>query len=216
MKKLITYTVLSLFLLMVLFPFIWMVLTAVKPQAEALTISIVPKHITLNNFVKVFVQYNFMRYSLNSFIVAFVSAVVSTLFASMAAYAFAKKTFRFKNLLFALFLSSMMVPGLLYVVPQFAIVYGIGWVNTYLGMIVPHLANVFGMFMLTQFMKGIPDSLIEAAKIDGASEFKIFAKIMVPLTAPAIATVFLLNFQFHWNNFLWQLIVYLYLYRAIF
>lgn len=200
------YFFISLFLIICLFPFFWMLITSLKPEGEALLISL-PTRITLDNYKKVLLQYNFYRYFLNSLIVATISAMVSTLFASLAAYAFAKKEFPLKNFLFWFFISSMMVPGLLYVIPQFLIVYQFRWINRYEGMIVPHLANVFGMFLITQFLKDVPDSLLESARIDGAPEYQIFLKIVMPLTLPVIATVFLLNFQFHWANFLWQLLV---------
>lgn len=200
------YFFISLFLIICLFPFFWMLITSLKPEGEALLISL-PTRITLDNYKKVLLQYNFYRYFLNSLIVATISAMVSTLFASLAAYAFAKKEFPLKNFLFWFFISSMMVPGLLYVIPQFLIVYQFRWINRYEGMIVPHLANVFGMFLITQFLKDVPDSLLESARIDGAPEYQIFLKIVIPLTLPVIATVFLLNFQFHWANFLWQLLV---------
>ncbi len=200
------YFFISLFLIICLFPFFWMLITSLKPEGEALLISL-PTRITLDNYKNVLLQYNFYRYFLNSLIVATISAMVSTLFASLAAYAFAKKEFPLKNFLFWFFISSMMVPGLLYVIPQFLIVYQFRWINRYEGMIVPHLANVFGMFLITQFLKDVPDSLLESARIDGAPEYQIFLKIVMPLTLPVIATVFLLNFQFHWANFLWQLLV---------
>ncbi len=200
------YFAVTLLLIICLFPFLWMLITSVKPEGEVLLISL-PKKLTLENYKKVLFQYRFYKYFLNSLIVASVSAFVSTLFASLAGYAFAKKDFPLKNFIFWFFMSSMMVPGLLYVMPQFLIVYQFRWINRYEGMIVPHLANVFGMFLITQFLKDLPDSLLESARIDGASELTIFQKIVIPLALPIIATVFLLNFQFHWANFLWQLLV---------
>ncbi|HHF52994.1 MAG TPA: carbohydrate ABC transporter permease [candidate division WOR-3 bacterium] len=206
MKKFLWYFSVTLLAIIFMFPFVWMLLTALKEPGTALVLSL-PKKLTLYNFKKVLFEFGFSRFFLNSLIVALSSATVSTLFASLAAFAFAKKSFFMKEYLFWLFISSMMVPGLLYVIPQFLIVYKLGWINTYWGMIVPHLANVFGLFLITQFMREIPDSLLESARIDGASEFKIWWRIMVPLALPIVATVFLLNFQFHWSNFLWQLIV---------
>jgi len=200
------YFVATFLLIICLFPFFWMLITSFKPEGEALLISL-PKRITIDNYRKIFFQYRFYKYFINSFIVATTSALVSTLLASLAAYGFAKKEFPLKNFLFWFFISSMMVPGLLYVIPQFLIVYQFRWINRYEGMIVPHLANVFGMFLITQFLKDLPDSLLESARIDGASEIKIFVKIVIPLALPVVATVFLLNFQFHWANFLWQLLV---------
>ncbi len=206
-KRIFIYFFLTVFAIIILFPYYWMFITAFKPLAEGLTLSLIPRHPTLSNFIRILTSYNFGRYFLNSLIVAVSAATFSTLFATLAAFAFAKRDFVFKNGLFALFLSTLMIPGLMFMIPQFAIVYKLGWINTYKAMVIPHLANVFGLLLLTQFMKTIPDSLLDAARIDGASPYMIFWKIVVPLSLPIIATVFLLSFQFHWNNFLWQLIV---------
>lgn len=206
-RAILLYFGLSFFALVVLFPFIWMFITSFKPVGTGLSFNIIPPNPTLENFKRILTQYKFGRYFLNSLIVATIGASVSTLFASLAAYAFAKRNFFFKNGLFLVFLASMMIPGLMYMVPQFAIVNRLRWMNSYQGMIVPHLANAFGLFLLTQYMKTIPQSLIDASRIDGASELGTFRTVIIPLSLPIVATVFLLSFQFNWNNFLWQLIV---------
>jgi len=159
------------------------------------------------NFKKIFSEYNFGKYFFNSLIVALSAALLTTIICSMGGYVFAKKDFYGKNFLFKLMLSAIMIPGMMFMVPQFAIVNKFGWINSFLGMIVPHLANVFGLFMMRQYMQTIPDSLLEAAKIDGATEIQIFSKIIIPLTTPILATLFLLTFLGQWSNFLWQLIV---------
>ncbi len=206
MKKFIIFLIATALLIVVLFPFLWMLITAFKPPGTGLVLSL-KTGFTIDNFKKVLYDYHFLTFFRNSSIVAIFAATFSTLFALMAAYAFAKHRFIAKDQLFWLFISSMMVPGLLYVIPQFLVIYKLRWMNSFQGMIVPHLANVFGLFLLTQFAKQIPDSLLEAARIDGAGEIKIFTGLIIPLMMPIIATVFLLNFQFHWSNFLWQLIV---------
>lgn len=206
MKRFVKYLLITLLLGVFLIPFIWMLLTALRLAGTALSMSISGPY-TLRNLWVVITEFGFGKYFLNSIIIATLSATVSTFLASVGAYAFAKGSFPFKNFLFGLFLSSMMVPGLLYIVPQFVIVYKLRWLNTFQGMIVPHLANVFGLFLLTQFIRQIPDSLLESGRMDGATEFSIFVRIVAPISMPVIATVFLLNFQFHWSNFLWQLIV---------
>ncbi|MGM0607616.1 MAG: ABC transporter permease subunit [Candidatus Muiribacteriota bacterium] len=178
-----------------------------------------------HEFLKVFRnQGNFARYFLNSLIVAFSAAFLTTLICSFSGYVFAKKNFYGKEVLFKLLLMGMMVPGLMFMVPQYVLVYFLGTIeflnigsilsslqimgmNTYGAMFIPHLANVFGLFLIRQYMQTIPDSLIEAARIDGASESNIFYKIMVPISAPIIMTLFLLTFIGQWTNFLWQLII---------
>lgn len=224
MKKLILYGGLIVGAIIVLFPFFWMISVALKPPAEVFDITLIPKNPTLENLTDVLIRYNFLKYFGNSLLVATLSAGFTTFFASMAAYAFAKKQFWGRDQLFYALLASMMIPGLMYMVPQFALVYQIGeikflgigaflkhfqlmGIDTYGAMIVPHLANVFGLFMMRQFLDGVPNSLLESANIDGASEWGIFWRIVVPLSLPIIATLFLLSFQFHWSNFLWQLIV---------
>jgi len=224
MKKTIIYIGLIIGAIIVLFPFFWMISIALKPAEEVFDISLIPNNPTLKNLKDVLLKYNFIRYFGNSILVATLSATVSTFFASMAAYAFAKKEFWGRKPIFTLLLSSMMVPGLMFMVPQFALVFQIGeiqflgigsflkmfqlmGIDTYGAMIVPHMANVFGLFMMYQFLRSVPDSLIESANIDGASEWGVFWRIVVPLSLPVIATLFLLSFQFHWANFLWQLIV---------
>ncbi len=201
------YAALTLAALIVLFPFIWMLVTAFKQPGTEFSPEILPSTPTLENFKRVFTEFGFIRYFFNSTVVAVSAGFLATLFASLAAYAFAFKSFVLKEKMFGLIIASMMVPGLMYVVPQFAIVNKLGWMNTFRAMIVPHLANVFGLFLLRQFMTTIPKSLIDAAKIDGANDFQIYGRIVVPLSLPIIATLFLLTFQFHWSNFLWQLIV---------
>ncbi len=178
-----------------------------------------------HEFRKMFVQKgNFARYFFNSLIVAFLAALLTTIICSFSGYVFAKKEFKGKDLIFKLLLAGMMVPGMMFMVPQYVLVdkigklsfLGIGQIlsslqimgmNTYGAMFIPHLANVFGLFLIKQYMETIPTSLIEAARIDGASEARIFYYIMIPVSAPIIMTLFLLTFIGQWSNFLWQLII---------
>ncbi len=206
-RKAVVYAAITLAAVVVLFPFFWMLVTAFKEPGKEFTADILPNPPTLENFRRVLTDYGFTRYFANSVIVATVAATFATLFAALAGYVFAKKQFFMKDKVFAFLLASLMIPGLMYVVPQFAIVNRLGWMNTYQGMIVPHLANVFGLFLMRQYMTTIPSELLEAARMDGAGEWQLFRRVMVPLSVPILATLFLLTFQFHWNNFLWQLIV---------
>ncbi|MFZ1947725.1 MAG: carbohydrate ABC transporter permease [bacterium] len=207
LKTLALYVGLTLAAVVVLFPFAWMLLTAFKQPGHEFDPEFFPRNPTLANFRRVFAEFGFLRYFGNSVVVATLSGLFATLFATLAAYAFSFKKFVLKDKIFAVLLASMMVPGLMYVVPQFAIVRKLGWMNTYRAMIVPHLANVFGLFLLKQYMDTIPRSLTEAARMDGASDFQTYGRVVVPLSLPVIVTLFLLTFQFHWSNFLWQLIV---------
>jgi ABC-type glycerol-3-phosphate transport system permease component len=164
---------------------------------------------TLNNFKKVLnnKDFPFGAFFLNSLIVAAGTALFTVILCTMAGYAFAKKNFFMKKQLFAVLLSTMMIPGMIFMVPQFAIVNKLNWINSYQAMIVPHLANIFGLFLLRQYISTIPNSLFEAANIDGAGEWQIFKIIIIPLSMPIMVTLFLLTFVGQWGNFLWQLIV---------
>lgn len=164
---------------------------------------------TLDNYRKIALNdsYPFLRYLMNSFVVAFSASLLTVFICALAAYVFAKKNFAGKTTLFWTFMAAMMIPGMMYMVPQFAIVTSLGWINTLQGLVIPHLANVFGLFMLKQFMEAIPDSLFEAARIDGAGEWTVFRRIVFPLSLPSLSILFLLTFVGQWNNFLWQLLV---------
>ncbi|MBN2055233.1 carbohydrate ABC transporter permease [bacterium] len=204
--RILLYLVLIVAVLFVLFPFFWMILTAIRPRGTEFN-TLLPERLTLENFVQVWTRYNFARYFANSLVVATSVAFFSTLFAGMAGYVFAKKRFFLKEKLFWFILSTMMIPGMMYMVPQFAIVNQLGWMNTFKAMIIPHLANIFGVFLMRQYVQTIPTALIEAAHIDGASELQVFTRIIAPLSKAVLITLFLLSFLFHWSNFLWQLIV---------
>ena len=207
MQTIVLYTGLTVAAVVVLFPFFWMVVTAFKAPGQAFSSEILPSQPTLENFRRVLSDFGFGRYFVNSVIVATTAAIFATMFATFAGYVFAKKQFFMKDKLFTFLLISLMIPGMMYVVPQFAIINKLGWMNTYRAMIIPHLANVFGLFLMRQYMTTIPNELLDAARMDGAGEWQVFRKVMIPLSIPIIATLFLLTFQFHWNNFLWQLIV---------
>ncbi|MBF0543504.1 MAG: carbohydrate ABC transporter permease [Candidatus Riflebacteria bacterium] len=227
LKTLFLYEALILGVIVVLFPFFWMISTSFKPVGTELIMNknpfdVVPSDPTLANFKKVLKmdstmdqnqtdpvekKKNFLTYFLNSLKISFSAAFLVTLFASMAGYVFAKKELPFKNHIFSILMATMMIPGMMFMVPQFFMIAKMGLHGSLLAMFLPHLASVFGVFMLKQFMDTIPNSLIEAARIDGASEWQIFRVVIVPLSMPILLTLFLLTFLFHWSNFLWQLIV---------
>lgn len=229
LKKMFLYEALAVGVVVVLFPFFWMLCTSFKPSGQELIINkanpfdIVPSEPTLINFKKVLKidaasiemasedpieqKKNFGTYFLNSLLVSTTAAFLVTLFASMGAYVFSKKELPYKQQIFMLLLATMMIPGMMFMVPQFFMVCQMGMFGTKWAMFLPHLASVFGIFMLKQFMDTIPNSLLEAAQIDGASEWQVFRVVIIPLAFPIILTLFLLTFLFHWSNFLWQLIV---------
>lgn len=163
---------------------------------------------TWNNFSEVLFNrdFPFLRFFVNSLVVATSAGIITVVLCTFAGYAFAKKQFPLKDPIFYVLLASMLVPGLIFVVPQFALVSEFGWINTYQGMVLPHVANIFGLFLMRQYIETIPDSLLEAARIDGANEWQVFRIAIVPIAMPIVITLFLITFVSQWSNFLWQFI----------
>jgi alpha-1,4-digalacturonate transport system permease protein len=152
-------------------------------------------------------MYNYKRYFTNSVFVTSVATVLTLTINSMAAYAFAKYNFRGRDGLFVLTLAMIMIPLQVILIPIYLVVANLGLVNTYWGMIIPAAATPTGVFILRQYMLTIPDELIEAARIDGAGEFRIFARIVLPLCRPALAVVAIFSILWRWNDFLWPLLI---------
>ncbi|HEU5348687.1 MAG TPA: carbohydrate ABC transporter permease [Ktedonobacterales bacterium] len=192
-----------------LFPFYWMVASSVKAPNE---LGAVPPiwwsaHPTVAPYKTVFEVIPFARSLLNSVIVTVVTTTGILITSIMAGYVFAKHNFRGKNILFIAVLATMMVPQFVMLIPLYQMMNSLGLVNTYPGLILPNLANGFGIFLMRQFIAGIPDELLEAARIDGASEWAVLWRVVVPLLRPAALALILFAFVFQWNNFLWPLTV---------
>ncbi|RSM56554.1 sugar ABC transporter permease [Actinoplanes sp. ATCC 53533] len=207
--RLLTYLVLTLGVGATLTPFGWMLLGSVKTQGELLRRPPTwwPRAPTMDNFAAWFGDLHIGQFFLNSVVVAGFTVLGNMLFCSMVGYALAKLDFVGKRLLFALVLLTLMVPGLVTFVPLFVVVSKLGLVSTYPALILPFLAGPLGVFLMRQFIMGIPDALIEAARIDGAGEIRIFARIVLPLCGAPLATLAILTFLGSWNNFLWPLVV---------
>ena len=205
------YLLLVLGLILVAGPFVWMLLGSVKPESELRRVppTWLPETVTLENYRELFSRLNFPQFFFNSLVVAVVVTAANLVVCSMLGYALAKMDFPGKRLLFGLVLGVLMVPGMVLFVPQFVLISNLNMVNTYAGLILPSLAvaGPFGVFLMRQYISGLPDELIDAARVDGAGEFRIFAQIIAPLTKPALATLGILTFLGSWNNFLWPLVV---------
>lgn len=207
-RRIPIYIILSVISLIWVFPFLWMALGSLKTQREILAKPprLLPDHATLANFTKWFEQLNFSTYFTNSIIVAVITVLGNIIFCSMVGYALAKMQFRGKNIVFGAVMVTLMVPSVATFVPLFVIIANLGLSNTYAALILPFLTQPVGVFLMRQFMTGIPDAVIEAARIDGAGELRIFFQIVLPQCGPAIATLSILTFLSSWNNFLWPLV----------
>lgn len=204
----LTLTVLVVGLLVWMLPFAWMLLGSVKTQREILQRPPTwwPEQFTWENFAAWFGQLNFGQFFGNSLVVALVTVVGNLVFCSMVGYALAKMDFPGKKALFVVVMVTLMVPGVVTFVPLFVMVSSLGLVDTYAALILPFVTTPLGVFLMRQFMLGIPDPLLEAARIDGAGELRIFARIVMPLCGPPLATLGILTFLASWNNFLWPLV----------
>jgi multiple sugar transport system permease protein len=203
------YGLLVLGMLLVAGPFLWMVLGSVKTPAELLRLppTWLPEAPTLDNYSRLFQRLDFPRFFFNSTVVAVAITAGNLVFCSMIGYALAKLDFVGKNKLFLLVMATLMVPQGVTIVPLFILMANLGLVNTHAGLILPFAAGAFGVFLMRQFMLGIPDELLEAARVDGASEWYLFWRIVMPLSGPALATLGILTFMSSWNMFTWPLVV---------
>jgi len=211
LEGLLVYVLLTLGLSMTLLPFFWMIFSALKTPTEMARIppTFFPENPTLDNFETILhdPQLPLLRFYGNSLFVA-VSNVISTLFtSSLLGYLFAKYEFRGKQALFGYFLLTMMIPGQVTMIPGYLILVKLHLINTLWGLILTSFLNAFGIFMMRQFIETIPDELLDAARIDGASEWQIYARVVVPQLGPALATLGTLTFMSNWNSYLWPMVV---------
>ncbi|MBU2665460.1 carbohydrate ABC transporter permease [Actinoplanes bogorensis] len=207
--KISLYAVLCAGLLVVVGPFVWMLLSSFKPESEIRSVPPTwwPSTWTFANYRDLFDRLDFPQYFANSAIVAVLVTLGNLLFCSLLGYALAKLDFPGRKALFLTVLGMLMVPGMVTFVPQFVLVSNLGLANSYAGLVLPFLAGPFGVFLMRQFLLAIPDDLIEAARVDGAGEWRIFWRVVLPLCKPALATLGILTFLSSWNNFLWPLVV---------
>jgi multiple sugar transport system permease protein len=208
-KNVILHLAIYTLALLVIAPFIWMILTSFKDMSEIYVYppKWLPEKFNFDNYVKAFTAAPFGRYYLNSLIVAFTVTLGQLITCSMAAFAFARLRFKGRDILFYIFLGTMMIPYNVTMIPSFMVLYWLGWIDSYYALIVPGLASAFGTFLLRQFFITIPRELEEAAYIDGASRFQVLRKIIVPLARPALATLAIFTFMGVFNDFIWALIV---------
>ncbi|UFU06433.1 carbohydrate ABC transporter permease [Ruania halotolerans] len=198
-------TALLLLVVAALLPFAFMVLTGIQ-ESTTVSLAFDPAKLQLDNFVRLFTEYQFGRALVTSAVVVVLACVVNLVVSSLAAYAFAKKPFPGSEALFWVYIATMMVPVQVTIIPLFLIVRDLGLLNTPVALILP-IINAFGVFLIRQFMSSVPDELLEAARIDGAKDLRIFAAIVLPLIKPVLIALTVFTFITAWNDFLWPLVV---------
>lgn len=210
-RGILFYLMLAAIIVVTILPFVWMVSSSFKGSEAIRTIPIrwVPEHPTLEGYRRVFNMqgFSFARASLNSLVLAIACTVVAVGSAAMAAFVFAKLPFRGSGKLFGVYLATMMIPGTVTMVPNYIILRTLGLLDTYTGLILPSLANAFGVFLMRQSMMSVNDAYMESAYLEGASLYRIFFQIMLPMVMPTLSTMVLLSFMGSWNSYLWPLIV---------
>lgn len=190
-------------------PFFWMISTSLKARKALLVLPIqwIPESPSFEAYTRLFQLFPFGRAILNSVFISVTTTVIVVMSSSMAAYVFAKIPFKGRELVFTLFLMTMMIPSQVTMIPNFLVLRYLGLLNTYLGVLLPTAFNAFATFLLRQNIRVIPDAYSEAAIIDGASHFTIFRRIIIPLSRPALAALSVITFMGTWNDYLWPLIV---------
>lgn len=193
---------------LMLFPFYWMVVTALRPLGFEADLSIIPRpYLAFENFTRAWGARDFTRYTINSTIITLVATVLTVFLNALAGFAFAKYRFPGRDIIFYAVLATMMVPFHITMIPVFVTLAKLNLIDTHLGVILPSAASAFGIFLIRQYMQSIPDELLDAARIDGASELGIFFRIIVPLSMPALAVLTIFSFLWRWNDFLLPLLV---------
>lgn len=190
-------------------PLLWMVAASLMRPGEASSFPppLLPSEPTLEHYRALIVQGGIARQFANSLGLAIAATLLSTSFNTLAGYAFAKLHFTGRDKLFSLLIGALVIPGQVAMLPLFLMLKSMGLVNSYAGVLVPSLAGIFGIFLVRQYARGIPDELIEAARMDGAGEFRIFFSVVLPLLTPVLATLAVFAFLGSWNDFMWPLIV---------
>ena len=190
---------------LVLLPIVTMVMTSLKTfeDVQMNPASLIPKEFTLKNYVTVFTEFPFTQYLINTLFITITSTIGITLTSALVAYAFSRFDFKYKGIIFAVMLSTIMIPGQILQIPLYEMYRGMGWINTYKPMIIPAFlgGGITNVFLIRQFFNSLPKSIFESAQIDGAGEFRIFATIAVPLSKAIIVTVAIFSFTASWNDF---------------
>ncbi|MCL4516076.1 MAG: carbohydrate ABC transporter permease [Firmicutes bacterium] len=204
---LLKHAILLVGILFMIFPFLWMLATSFKQGAEVYGINLIPREPTWANFTNLLKDTDYLRWYLNSTVVAMVVTASELFFDSMAGYALAKLRFPGRSIILMVILSTLMIPTEMLIIPWYMMFTKAGWIDTLWGVMLPGLISAFGVFLMTQFMSGIPGDLLDAARIDGLNEFGVWWHVALRLVKPALAALAILVFLGNWNAFLWPVIV---------
>lgn len=209
LRSVITYTFLTIAALAMAIPYVWMLVTSIKPieEIQSYPPSFIVHNPTLAPYIELFTLLPMGRYLFNSLFVASLVTLCNVFFCSLAGYAFAKHKFLGRDKVFILLLSAIMIPYQVNLIPGFIIMKHLGWLNTFYALIIPNMAMAFGVFLCRQYIISIPNDLLDAAKIDGCSEFTIYRLVIFPLIKPALATLTIFTFLSQWSSFIWPLVV---------
>jgi len=207
-KRLLIHLALVLGAIATVIPLAWMVSASLMPQGEATSFPphLIPSHVTFEHYRTPFTNLNLGRAFVNSLFVAIVGTLLSLLFNSMAGYAYAKLRFAGRDRMFTMLVASLGIPAQVAMLPLFLFLKSLGLINTWFGVLIPYMAGIYGVFLVRQFMVSIPDDLLAAARIDGASEWRIYWSIILPVARPVLATLAIFSFMSAWNDFMWPLI----------
>jgi multiple sugar transport system permease protein len=207
--RILLYALLIVGAVLALLPMVWMVSASLMPAGEASSFPprFFPSRVTLDHYANLFSRLNLGRYLLNSAFVSVIVTLSSLVINAMAGYAFAKLRFKGRDRLFRTLSTGLVLPVQVAMLPLFLLLKNMGLINTYWGVIIPGLASIFGIFLVRQYALAIPDEMLDAARVDGASEFRIFRSIVVPGIVPILATLAIWTFLATWNDFMWPLIV---------
>ena len=208
-KMVIVYAFLIIVAISVLFPFYWMINSSLKSLEEykLSTPTFFPQTVVWSNYAEAFQTANLGDLFLHTLYVGLLSTILSLVITVISAFAFARLDFKGKNIIFAVLLGTMMIPGELFTITNYATVYRFGWMNTYAAMIIPFLVSVFYIYLLRQNFKQIPNELYLAAKVDGTSDFKYLLKVMIPLAMPTLISITILKMMGAWNSYIWPRLV---------
>ncbi|MBY3383292.1 carbohydrate ABC transporter permease [Rhizobium laguerreae] len=207
--SLITYLVLAFFVILALFPFFYMVSLSLQSDADLFSgvPVIIPLELQFSNYITIWDKAPFARFIVNSFVIAGGITILHLLFDPLIGYVFAKLEFPGRRFMFVALLSTLMLPFFIRMIPLYILTAELGWLNTYQGLIMPFAMSAYGIFMMRQFIRPVPSELLDAARVDGASEWRIYRAIVLPQLGPPMATLGLLTFVFQFNEFLWPLVV---------